>query len=304
MAQSTLLPRRLGDAHLRLLRIFKVVVDYGGYVAAETELNISKSAISLAISELESLLAMRLCSRGRSGFALTEHGEQVYQGVVKLFSSIEEFRTNMNAINTELRGDLNIGLTDNMVTIPHMKITKALAKLSQQASGVRINISMLAPEVIEAGVLEENLHVGVIPKLRSLTGLNYIPLYQEMSILYCAKEHPLFDKKNTLSDEQLYQYATVTHAYPKSEAINQAQKGLKSTATSNAREGILFLILTAQYIGFLPKHFAEPWVVQGLLKPLHSERRCYTTEFCVITRKGRRDNIILNKFCDILDLYL
>ncbi len=53
---KNLLPRQLGDTHIRLLRVFRVVIESGGFAAAEVELNISRPAISLAISELEEWL--------------------------------------------------------------------------------------------------------------------------------------------------------------------------------------------------------------------------------------------------------
>ena len=124
---ENLLPRQLGDAHIRLLRIYKAVVESGGFSAAEVELNISRPAISLAISELESLLNMRICNRGRAGFALTEQGEEVYDATLQLLGGLENFRARINAINTDLKGELNIGITDNMVTVPQMRITRALA---------------------------------------------------------------------------------------------------------------------------------------------------------------------------------
>ncbi len=50
----------VGDTDLRLLRIYKSVVDAGGFSAAQVDLNISRSAIRMAISDLETRLALRL----------------------------------------------------------------------------------------------------------------------------------------------------------------------------------------------------------------------------------------------------
>ena len=43
---------QIGNTDLRLLRIFKAVVECGGFAAAEVTLNIGRSAISIAISDL------------------------------------------------------------------------------------------------------------------------------------------------------------------------------------------------------------------------------------------------------------
>ncbi|CAH0527434.1 hypothetical protein CTH30272_01077 [Allocatenococcus thiocycli] len=42
----------IGDYEIKQLKIFKVVADCGGFSAAETELNVSRSTISIHISAL------------------------------------------------------------------------------------------------------------------------------------------------------------------------------------------------------------------------------------------------------------
>ena len=299
---ENLLPRQLGDAHIRLLRIYKAVVESGGFSAAEVELNISRPAISLAISELESLLNMRICNRGRAGFALTEQGEEVYDATLQLLGGLENFRARINAINTDLKGELNIGITDNMVTVPQMRITRALAALKARGPEVVINIRMIPPKDIESGVLDGQLLVGVVSEQRSLPGLNYFPLYDEQSLLYCSNEHPLFDHDNsTLSDNELSQYDAVLPAYPQSAEIKQQQALLKASASSTDREGIAFLILSGSYIGFLPTHYAKQWLREGRIKAIQPEKRSFTTHYTAITRKGARNNLIRDAFMEELE---
>ncbi len=294
---KNLLPRQLGDAHIRLLRIYKVVIESGGFAAAEVDLNISRPAISLAISELESLLNMKLCHRGRSGFSVTEQGEQVYQSALQLLGSIENFRAEMNAINTDLIGELNIGITDNLVTIEQMRITRALSALKHRAPDVVINIRMIPPNDIESAVLNGQLHIGVVPELRTLPGLSYLPLYKEQSQLYCSEQHPLFKQDlHRISDEALAKYDAVVPSYPQSTAIKQQQKKLHATATSTDREGIAFLILTGRFIGFLPTHFAKRWLAQDKMRAIEAHKRNFHTNFSVITSKGARSHLILDAY--------
>ena len=63
---------RLNQFDLRLLQIFTVIVDCGGFSAAQVRLGMSQSTISGKMSDLETRLGVRLCQRGRSGFRLTE----------------------------------------------------------------------------------------------------------------------------------------------------------------------------------------------------------------------------------------
>ncbi|WNC68834.1 LysR family transcriptional regulator [Thalassotalea nanhaiensis] len=301
-ANKNLLPRQIGDAHIRLLRIFKAVIEAGGFAAAEIELNISKPAISQAISELESLMDMKLCNRGRAGFSVTEQGEQVYQSAMQLLASLETFKSQINAINTELVGDLNIGITDNMVTIPQMRISQALNSLKHKAPNVTINIKMIPPNDIEAQILDGQLHIGIVPELRPLPGLNYVQLYKEQSLLYCNEQHPLFNQDlDSISDNAIAQYDAVVPSYAQTVAIKHQQKALNAAATSTDREGIAFLILTGKFIGFLPTHFAERWVCQDKMRSIDARNRNFATKFSAITRKGARNNLILEAYLEALE---
>jgi len=299
---KNLLPRQLGDAHIRLLRIFKAVIESGGFAAAEVELNITRPAISLAITELESLLNMRLCNRGRSGFSITDQGEQVYQATLQLLMGLETFKAQINAINTELVGELNIGITDNLVTMPQMRITRALSALKHRAPKVIINIRMIPPNEIETAVLDGHLHIGVVPDLRKLPGLDYLSLYKERSLLYCSELHPLFKQElNTISDAALNKYDAILPSYPQPAEIKRQQSMLNATATSTDREGIAFLILTGRFIGFLPGHFAERWVAQDKMRAIETQSRYFDTQFSAVTRKGARTNLILEAYLEELE---
>ncbi|MEH6473607.1 MAG: LysR family transcriptional regulator [Halopseudomonas sp.] len=292
---------QLSDVDLRMLRIFRKVVECGGFSAAEVELNISRAAISIAMADLETRLGFRLCQRGRSGFSLTDEGRQVYDYTLQLLSSLEDFRTQVNALHAQLKGELNIGITDNLVTMPHMRITHALAQLKEQGPDVVINISMIPPNEIELGVLDGRLHLGVVPDLRPLAGLDYLPLYQEQSRLYCSLNHPLFKQNDALlSSATISDWDAVIPAYAQTPQIKALHQQLKPTATATDREGVAFLILTGRFIGYLPDHFAQRWVRDALMRPLVCDSDHYVTPFSAVTRKGARANLVLETYLEAL----
>jgi hypothetical protein len=77
---------QLTDMDLRLLRVFKSVVECGGMAAAELELNIGTSTVSRHVKDLETRLGLVLCRRGRAGFALTAEGQQIYDETLRLLA--------------------------------------------------------------------------------------------------------------------------------------------------------------------------------------------------------------------------
>ena len=61
------------------LYYFAVVVDHGGFAAAERALGIPKSRLSRRISQLEGELGVRLLQRSTRRFAVTDVGQSVYR---------------------------------------------------------------------------------------------------------------------------------------------------------------------------------------------------------------------------------
>ncbi len=300
-AKRPALAGQISDFDIRLLRVFKTVVECGGFSAAEVELNIGRAAISLHMADLEKRLGLRLCQRGRSGFALTDEGRQVHEASLQLLAALEAFRTEVNTLHARLRGELDIGITDNLVTMPRMRVTDALSALKAAGPDVRVNIRMIPPNEIELGVLDGRLHVGVVPALRALPGLDYRTLYDEESLLYCGHGHPLFDLAEAeLDDARIAATDAVAPAYAQAPAIRALQQPLNATATATDREGVAFLILTGRYIGYLPTHYARLWVEQGRMRALLPERHRYVTEFQAITRKGGRPNLVLQTYLELL----
>ena len=65
-------------------------------------------------------------------------------------------------------------------------------------------------------------------------------------------------------------------------------------------EALALLIFSGHHLGFLPQHFAAPYVAQGLLAPLNPAALCYNTNFCVVTRPRRQINAVTRAFLDDL----
>ncbi|GAB7549186.1 LysR family transcriptional regulator [Cupriavidus sp. 8B] len=288
------------DFDLRLLRVFRTVAEVGSFAAAESTLGITRSAISLHMSDLEKRLGVRLCQRGRAGFALTDEGREVLRAGEAVLAAIEGFRTEVNQLHQNLRGELNIGLMNNLVTQPKMRITDALRAIRRQSDGVRINISMSTPEEIERGLLDGRLHVGALPLITTLTALDYSPLYEERSSLYCSWGHRLFASAGSVTMADLRDTPAVAPSYRMSAEAMQLHQDLACTATATDREGIAFLILTGEYIGFLPDHFAATWVEKGMLATLSPEEMQFVVTLGVATRKARRKNLIVDRFLEVL----
>ena len=120
---------RLNDIDVRLLHVYRAVVECRGFTNAQAVLNISQPTISNHISELEDRLGMRLCDRGRKGFRLSR-GKRVYDEAVNLFKAHEHFQSVTLELKGKMSGYLNIGVIDNVITDQECPIVRALTLLT------------------------------------------------------------------------------------------------------------------------------------------------------------------------------
>lgn len=297
----------ISDLDLRLLRVFKTVVECGGFAAAEVELNISRSAISRYMADLETRLHMHLCYRGRSGFALTAQGRVVYESLMQLQADLEKFRANINAVHNRLVGKLHLGLTDNTITDPRSRVPTLVARLKQQGPDVQIVMQTTSPNEIERAIIEGRLHIGIIPCHQELPGLIYQPLYWETSYLYCGQGHSLFSlAQDKLHPSLLARYDYVSPGYKPDASMLELQALLKTAAHAYQMEGIATLILSGVFIGFLPEHYARQWEEQGVMRALLPERFTFKTPFTAVWRDEAQPNQLreacLNELRQIYDI--
>ncbi|REG83839.1 LysR family transcriptional regulator [Marinomonas pollencensis] len=291
---------QVGDYEIKQLKVFKTVVDCGGFSAAETALNIGRSTISLHISNLESRLNLVLCKRGRGGFSLTEEGVVIYQMTEKLLDSLDAFRTTVNNLNASLTGKLRIALSDTVSLDPRSQFPELIQRFSNDAPEVSITTNVASMSNIERMILNDEADIGFIPYHRKLEGLDYIHLYSDVCYLYCSSHHPLA----CLSDVEQNNTADLhpaTHAGLKPhEAISNQIARMNMTAVSYFYDSRLALLLSGKYIGFLPDLYAQPYVDQGKIVKVAPQQRSYTLGVAVICKKSSQPNKPQELFLNLL----
>ncbi len=278
---------QLGDMDLRLLRVFKAVVDCGGIAAAELELNIGTSTISRHVKDLETRLGLTLCRRGRAGFALTAEGEQIYAETLRLLASTDMFRASVDDIHRRMGGQLNVAVFDKTASNPEAHMGDAIALFCERAPDVALHLHVAPINAIERGVIDGQFQVGVIPGHRRSDSLVYDALFDETMLMYCSARHALFDVPgDTLhwADLARHQFAGLGYHSPNMEISQQMRLPRKATAFD--QEAIATLILSGRFLGFLPDHYAAGFVGRGQMRAVNSSLFRYSCGFFGILRRS------------------
>jgi len=292
---------QLSDMDLRLLQVFKTVVECGGMSAAELELNIGTSTVSRHVKDLETRLGLVLCRRGRAGFALTQEGQRVYDETLRLLAAVDGFRSSVDDIHHRMGGQLELALFDKTASNPASRIHEAIALFTELAPDVNLVLRVASINTIERGIMDGSLQVGVIPAHRSSPSLMYADLFNEKMLLYCGARHPLFGAEHRDLDWdslRRWHFAGLGYHSPNMELSHQAR--LSRRATGFDQEAIATLILSGRFLGFLPDHYAESFERQGLMQAVQPEALRYECQFVSLLRRSPQPGRAAQLFHDCL----
>ena len=279
---------QVSDMDLRLLQVFKAVVECGGLSAAELELNIGTSTVSRHVKDLETRLGLTLCRRGRAGFALTPEGQRVYGETLRLLAAVDGFRAGVDDIHQRMGGQLAVAVFDKTASNPEARIHAAIAAFAEQAPDVQLNLHVDSIQAIERGVMDGSFAVGIIPAHRASATLRYDRLFGETMYLYCGAGHALAGAApDALDWEKLRRrgdFAGLGYHSPNMELAHAER--LRRRATGFEQEAIATLILSGRYLGFLPDHYAAAFVQRGQMQAVSAAKLRYRCEFVGVLRRS------------------
>ena len=291
MQSNSIIPKNITEYDLRLLRIFKVVVENGGFSAAENELGVTRSTISVHMSNLETRMKLKLCLRGRGGFSLTEDGQAVYHAVLNMFESLNDFSLFVSSLGKELSGELVILCSDPLDDIKQKQMAKVIAKISEKAPNLHLVLDTDSIANIEKQLLKDKAHIGLLPNYKPVEGLHYQTIFSEPIYLCCAKNHVFYNQvDNEISAEDL---ATAPAIHP---GIDIDAKGREQLTKLNlAAKAYQFdtrkaMILSGRYIGYLPQSTIQQALNSGDVRIIQPSSLTYQFDLSLVYKKSAKEN--------------
>lgn len=281
---------------LRLLHIFVTIARCEGFSSAQVHLNMNQSAISSSMAMLEARLGYRLCERGRRGFHLTEEGKRILKSAQELFSSLDNFVTQVRGLSGRLFGELSIGLLDSTLTLEDACICQAISRFYRRNQDVCIQLYIKSPTELEQAILDGQIHAAIAYTGHRVTNLQYVELFSEKVSIYCGKSHPLFTQQD-ISIENITRTKWVRRGYLMPSHLVPLIPDIDNmTAIAHQMEGVALMILAGTHLGYLPEHYAKTWVDKGDMRILNPQTLSYQAQHCLIFHRTRPHNEALEAF--------
>jgi DNA-binding transcriptional LysR family regulator len=174
--------------NLHLVRIFLTVVEQGSFTHAATALNISQSAASRDIQELERQLGMTLLERRPRGVAPTEAGQELAGHARKIFALEHAAEISLAELRGLQKGKLAIGASS---TIGIYMLPPLLGSYRRKYPGIELFLDIGNTQQIVEHLLEHRLDVGYVEGPVEQPGLELAPWHEDELVVIAAPDHPL-----------------------------------------------------------------------------------------------------------------
>jgi molybdate transport repressor ModE-like protein len=179
------------------LRIFLAVVRAGSISGAAKRLGVQHSTVSRRLRSLEEQLGTRLIERKKSGYELTESGEELQLTASKIEIEILGFEGTQGGHDTGAAGELRVSAINNMASTALMPM---FARFSEAYPNIELHILVTNKFVKLA---ERDADIAIRLTNTPLDTLIGVKLATVASAVYGAREYASRVKAGTVQEKWL-----------------------------------------------------------------------------------------------------
>jgi DNA-binding transcriptional LysR family regulator len=248
------------------INAFVRVVEAGSFARAAERMNVSVSAVSRQVAELEGHLDARLLNRTTRRLSLTESGRAFHERAVQLLADLDEAEQSANAGTIAPRGTLRLTSSN---TFGARHLAPAIAEFIARYPAMRFDIELSdrATDLVEEG-FDVAVRIGAIGS-QNLVGRKV----GETRLVCCASPAYLAKHGEPRAPEDLarhhcltYEYAAQRNVWPFRDRQGR-ERDQRVAGAVHANSGRFLEALAAEGVGicYEPDFIVRPEVKAGRL---------------------------------------
>lgn len=250
---------------LRQLAYFVAAADEGTITAAAELLRVSPSAMSDAITELESVMRERLCVRRRAhGLTLTPAGAQLVRHARLMLAEAEELRRSIGG-GGQLSGPVVIGCYPTLAPTVLPPLLQDFAELHPH---IELSIREATQDRLAEDLASGRIDVAFVYDMLVPVDTERARLYELQAHALLAADHPLAGRASVRLDELVGDDLILLDAPPSSEHTLSvfAERGLHPRIRHRTASYEVVRTLVARGLGYgvLVTRVANPESYEGL----------------------------------------
>jgi DNA-binding transcriptional LysR family regulator len=274
MSFLTITPRHL---KLKPLLIFERVLNSPSIASAARDLNLSQSAVTKSIQELEAILDVPLFERTNRGIVPTCYGGLLGERIKTVISELRYLTDELNSFRSGETGHVIVG---SLISASAQLLPKAIIKLKQQRPGILITVREGPNDQLfqalangEVDIVVGRLPSGNLPLLHQLP-FKHAVLYPDEMCVVAGQGHPIAQRKNLrLPDLLEYPWIFPLQESPARLLVDQLFQDAGIALPKNITESLslltnIGLLQDSSTIVLMPRAVAQHFVHLGVLSIL------------------------------------
>lgn len=257
---------KIHDVSMRQLRYFVAASEARQFSMAAAKVNVSQSAVTAAVHQLEERMGLKLFERKPNGVELTAEGHQFYRHARHILDTLQDALSEPRFQRHSVGGTVRVGAS---YTVLGYFLPNLLARFKRSYPEVEVELLDMDREGIEQRVLEGRLDLGLIILSNSAHRERFAHhvLIRSRRQLWLAADHPLMHRPNvTLEDvaEQAYIVPTVDEGEVSATRYWQSH-GLQPRVAfrTSSMEALRGLVAHGFGVTILSDMLYRPWSLEG-----------------------------------------
>ncbi len=244
---------------LKQLQYFKTLAETGHYRKAAEQIGISQPSLSVQVSNLETVLRLRLVERGRSGAVLTPEGREVLRRARVILADVADLLETADRMKSGLAGTIRLGSSP---TLGPYLLPSVVRRLHGKYPDLRLIVRDGAPQDLTNELLEGR-HDLILTQLPvSSTDVEVVRLLREPLHLVVALGHPLARKAaaedSDLADEDILLLSSKFTLHQQVEALaREVGAGLRQDYEGTSLDALRQMTAMNMGVTFLPALYAR-----------------------------------------------
>lgn len=281
------------------IRAFLAVADSGSFAKAAVTLNLSPSALTVQIQQLEDWLGVALLERSPRHVSLTAAGQNNRGPMEKLLLDLDNIVAGSRDLAALRRGVVTIAALPSLCS---SALPPVLKTFRAQFPGVEVRLKDVVAQRIDALVREGEVDFGLGVRARMSHGLDFDVVLVDRLTLFVPPGHVLAGKRSiklsALSDEPIILTGRDSSVRERVEALF-AEEGLSLTPGLEANYMSTVLALVRQGLGMtlLPESADDG---SSDLVRVAVDHPGVNREIGLITRVGQRLSPAAERFLEVM----
>ncbi|MBI4480935.1 MAG: LysR family transcriptional regulator [Acidobacteria bacterium] len=178
--------------NLEALQLYCDIVRLRSFSRGAGEHNISQSAASQTIQQMETDLRVRLLDRSKRPFSVTAEGQKFYETCWEILQSYEETRAEITQGQQELAGTVRVAA---IYSVGLHGLSGQMQRFLSHYPRARVRLECLHPHEVVEAVLSDEADLGVLSYPPAKRALSVVHLHSEPMVFVAHPAHRLAKKK-------------------------------------------------------------------------------------------------------------